>query len=135
MGTTGTSVAEPRCGLLSRSLRVRILRAPSESAGFRVVQHGMPCATMTDRRVTGAHRRGEAAGPRFDDELVLLHQVLQQRQNGSSIPLKEGDVFELFACEQVLRIVIFPLRRCPGRRREGNDLGHRRCGKRTMYPA
>jgi hypothetical protein len=38
-----------------------------------------------------------------DNELVLLNQVLQQRQNDREIPLREDDAFELFACEQVLR--------------------------------
>ena len=38
-----------------------------------------------------------------DNELVLLHQVLQERQNDREIPLREDDAFELFACEQVLR--------------------------------
>jgi hypothetical protein len=41
--------------------------------------------------------------PRIDNELVLLDQVLQQRQNERSIPLKDDDAFELFACEQILR--------------------------------
>jgi AIPR protein len=38
-----------------------------------------------------------------DNELVLLNQVLQQRQSDREIPLREDDAFELFACEQVLR--------------------------------
>jgi len=41
--------------------------------------------------------------PRIDNELVLLDQVLRQRQNERSIPLRDDDAFELFACEQVLR--------------------------------
>ncbi len=41
--------------------------------------------------------------PRIDNELVLLDQVLLQRQSERSIPLKDDDAFELFACEQVLR--------------------------------
>ena len=40
---------------------------------------------------------------RIDNELVPLDQVMQQRQNERSIPLKDDDAFELFACEQVLR--------------------------------
>ena len=38
-----------------------------------------------------------------DNELVLLDQVLQQRQNERPAPLKDDDAFEVFACEQVLR--------------------------------
>ncbi len=38
-----------------------------------------------------------------DNELVLLNQVLEQRQAERTTPLKEDDAFELFACEQVLR--------------------------------
>ncbi|MFL6077126.1 MAG: AIPR family protein [Mycobacteriales bacterium] len=38
-----------------------------------------------------------------DNELVLLDQVLRQRQAERSTPLRDDDAFELFACEQVLR--------------------------------
>ena len=41
--------------------------------------------------------------PRIDNELVLLDQVLLQRQSERSIPFKDDDAFELFACEQLLR--------------------------------
>jgi hypothetical protein len=38
-----------------------------------------------------------------DNELVLLDQVLRQRQADRETPLREDNAFELFACEQVLR--------------------------------
>lgn len=38
-----------------------------------------------------------------DNELVLLDQVLQQRQSERTTPLRDDDAFEIFACEQVLR--------------------------------
>ena len=47
--------------------------------------------------------KGSHAFTRIDNELVPLDQVMQQRQNERSIPLKDDDAFELFACEQVLR--------------------------------
>jgi hypothetical protein len=38
-----------------------------------------------------------------NNEQVLLDQVLQQRQNERTTPIKDDDAFELFACEQALR--------------------------------
>lgn len=38
-----------------------------------------------------------------NNELVLLDQVLQQRQAERTAPIKDDDAFELFACEQALR--------------------------------
>lgn len=37
-----------------------------------------------------------------NNELVLLDQVLQQRQDERTTPIKDDDAFELFACEQAL---------------------------------
>jgi hypothetical protein len=37
-----------------------------------------------------------------NNELVLLDQVLKQRQDERSTPIKDDDAFELFACEQAL---------------------------------
>lgn len=37
------------------------------------------------------------------NELVLLDQVLAQRQADRHVKLKDDDAFELFACEQVVR--------------------------------
>ena len=46
------------------------------------------------------------------NELVLLDQVLQQRQNERPIPLKDDDAFELFAhANRFCGIAIFPLRK------------------------
>ncbi|WP_275293562.1 AIPR family protein [Amycolatopsis sp. La24] len=38
-----------------------------------------------------------------DNELVLLDQVLEQRQAERTVPLREDEAFELFAAEQALR--------------------------------
>lgn len=38
-----------------------------------------------------------------NNELVLLDQILKERQEQRASPLSEGEAFELFACEQVLR--------------------------------
>ena len=39
-----------------------------------------------------------------DNELVLLDQVLAQRQAERTVPIREDDAFELFAAEQALRV-------------------------------
>jgi hypothetical protein len=38
-----------------------------------------------------------------DNNLVLVDDILKQRQAERPMPLKESEAFELFACEQALR--------------------------------
>lgn len=37
-----------------------------------------------------------------NNEVALLDQVLRQRQNARTVPMRDDDAFELFACEQAL---------------------------------
>lgn len=43
------------------------------------------------------------SGSVANNELVLLDQLLIQRQAGRATPLRDDDAFELFACEQAMR--------------------------------
>ncbi len=82
--------ASCECSSPAPLLPVQRGRRSTASAGFgaRTCRRACRCACIRHVR---------------SNELVLLDQVLQQRQRERDTPLRDDDAFELFACEQALR--------------------------------